>query len=67
MKVKLYKLHNLYYWWITSYGQTIINSWTEKCITSLIGSTAQTAKSGLIGQGGSHGWTSLNASPEQSA
>ena len=50
-----------------SYGQTIINSWTEKCITSLIESTAQTAKSGLTGQGGSHGWTSLNASPEQSA
>ena len=47
MTVKLYKLHNLY--------QTIINSLTGKCITSLIGSTAQTAKSGLIGRGGSHG------------
>ena len=47
IKALVAQLHNLY--------QTIINSLTGKCITSLIGSTAQTAKSGLIGRGDSHG------------
>ena len=41
MTVKLYKLHNLYHQWITSYGQTIINSLTGKCITSVINLTAK--------------------------